>query len=294
MQTIDIKNRISRFIFTLMILASSQARAEAEEISWVLLNFPPLMRLDLNKEGETNMDHASGPMAELQRELVKALPQYKHRYQVVSFRRAKKLFESKGGFCTILFLENKDRSEYLYFGDSIATTIPPGLITHRKNEARLNVKPGSYVDLEQLLKTQDFQLGVVNGRSFSPRIDEAMGGSRKPVYQMVINEAMGSLFKMLNSERVDGVLAYYLELAEEQERNPASRDLQFYQLKQDHTSISLPVSCERSQWGKKTLGKVSLAVKDESVKAKLTALVKQTLLMDRPKRSEEPTPTLLR
>jgi uncharacterized protein (TIGR02285 family) len=104
---------------------------------------------------------------------------------------------------------------------------------------------------------------------------------------------MGSLFKMLNSQRVDGVLAYYLELAEEQERNPESRDLRFYPLRQDFTNISLPVSCEKSPWGKKTLNRISLAVKDEAVKQKLSALVKQTLLMEPPKRSEEP-PTILR
>lgn len=110
---------------------------------------------------------------------------------------------------------------------------------------------------------------------------------------MVVNEAMGSLFKMLNAQRVDGVLAYYMELAEEQERNPHASDLRFYQLKQDHISISLPVSCEKSPWGKKTLGQIGIAVKDEGVKQKMSALVKQSLLIERPKRLEEPG-TLLR
>jgi uncharacterized protein (TIGR02285 family) len=268
---------------------AEEALASSNEISWVLLNFPPLMKLEINREGGTDITNATGPMADLQRELVKALPQYTHKYKVVTYPRAQKLFQSHGGYCTILFLENKDRGEYLYFGETIATATPPGLIIHKKNEPLLQVpSQNSLVDLGRLLKTQDFQVGIVSGRSFSPRIDEALVNTRKPVFKIVVYEAMGSLFKMLNAQRIDGVLAYYMELAEEQERNPAASDLRFYQLKEDHTSISLPVSCEKSPWGKKTLGQISVAVKDEAVKQKLSALIKQTLLIERPKHSEEP------
>lgn len=273
---------------------AKNASADTDGISWVLLNFPPMMKLDIDREGEIDIAQASGPMAELQRELVKALPQYKHLYKVVTYPRAQKLFESHGGYCTIMFLENNDRSEYLYFGDTIAMATPPGLVTHKKNEALLKIsEQNQLADLEQLLRTQDFQIGLVSGRSFSPRIDAALADPKKPVFKIVIYEAMGSLFKMLNAKRVDGVLAYYMELAEEQERNPAASDLRFYQLKQDHKTISLPVSCEKSPWGKKTLAQISVAVKDEGVKQKLTALIKQSLLIERPKHSEVP-PAFLR
>jgi len=276
-------------LFLTSVTHAQMAQASDREISWVLLNFPPLMKLQINREGGTDISSATGPMADLQRELVKALPQYQHRYKVVTYPRAKKLFESHGGYCTILFLENKDRGEYLYFGETIATATPPGLIVHKRSEPLLRLATqNSLVDLEHLLKTQDFQVGIVSGRSFSPRIDAALVETKKPLFKIVVYEAMGSLFKMLNAQRIDGVLAYYMELAEEQERNPAASDLRFYQLKQDHTSISLPVSCEKSPWGKKTLGQISLAVKDEAVKQKLSALIKQTLLIERPKHSEEP------
>lgn len=296
---IILKPFISICLFLSIFFLTSVSQGEAElapdqEISWVMLNFPPLMKLPVNRDGEIDIDRASGPMSELQRELVKALPQYKHKYRIVTYPRAQKLFESHGGYCTILFLDTKDRREYLYFGETIATATPPGLITNKKNEPLLKLSSkNSLVDLEQLLKTQDFQLGIVSGRSFSPRIDAALVVTKKPVYRMVVNEAMGSLFKMLNAQRVDGVLAYYMELAEEQERNPHASDLRFYQLKQDHISISLPVSCEKSPWGKKTLGQIGIAVKDEGVKQKMSALVKQSLLIERPKRLEEPG-TLLR
>lgn len=274
--------------FLTSVSHAETALASDKEISWVLLNFPPLMKLQVNRDGEIDIERASGPMSELQRELVKALPQYKHKYRVVTYHRAQKLFESHAGYCTILFLDTQDRREYLYFGETIATATPPGLITNKKNEPLLKLfSKNSLVDLEQLLKTQDFQIGVVSGRSFAPRIDAALVVTKKPVYRMVVNEAMGSLFKMLNAQRVDGVLAYYMELAEEQERNPQASDLRFYQLKQDHISISLPVSCEKSPWGQRTLGEIGRAVKQEGVKQKMSALIRQSLI-ERPKRFEEP------
>lgn len=295
----NMKNLILICAFGTLIFWDSGVKAEVasaadNEISWVLLNFPPLMKLQIDREGEIDISQAVGPMADLQQELVKALPQYKHLYKVVTYPRAQKLFESHGGYCTIMFLKNIERSQYLHFGETIATATPPGLITHKKNEPLLKISAHDHlVDLEQLLKTQNFQLGVVSGRSFSQRIDSAFVNTKKPVFKMVIHEAMGSLFRMLIAKRVDGVLAYYMELAEEQARNPAASDLRFYQLKQDHKTISLEVACEKSPWGKKTLEHISVAVKDEAVKQKLTALVKQSLLVEQPKYSEEPR-TLLR
>lgn len=273
---------------------ASEDVPQENRISWVLLNFPPMMKLEIDREGEIEISHAKGPMADLQKELVKALPQYKHHYKVVTYPRAQKLFESQGGYCTIMFLENPERAEYLYFGENIATATPPGLVINKKNEAILKLTGSNrLVDLEQLLKTQNFQLGIVNGRSFSKRIDAVLTETKKPVFKMVIYEAMGSLFKMLLANRVDGVLAYYMEVAEEQARNPDAADLRFYQLKEDHKTISLPISCEKSPWGKKTLSQIAVAIKDEGVKQKLSVLIKQSLITDLPKHSEGP-PALLR
>lgn len=284
---------LSLFFSGVTVNASDAVQPE-KKISWVLLNFPPMMKLNIDREGEIEINDAVGPMADLQRELVKALPQFKHQYKVVTYPRAQKLFESHGGYCTIMFLENPERSQYLYFGENIATATPPGLVIHKKNETLLKVSDANrLVDLEQLLKTQNFQLGIVSGRSFSKRIDAVLVETKKPVFKMVIYEAMGSLFKMLSANRVDGVLAYYMELAEEQARNPEANDLRFYQLKQDHKTISLPISCEKSPWGKKTLGNIGVAIRDENVKQKLAVLIKQSLLTELPKHSEEP-PVLLR
>lgn len=254
-----------------------------QEINWVLLNFPPLMQLATEHDGEVDINKAQGPMADIQAELVKSLPEYQHRYHMVSFLRAKKLFESEKGYCTILFLKTKEREQYLSFGDTIARTMPPGLVMDKhKLEQVKDSRQGNALDLQHLLKKTPFQLGVVNGRSFSMAVDRAIASVEKPIFRMVTNEAMGSLFKMLMAQRIDGVLAYNLELAAEQERNPAAADLRFIPLVQERAVISLPVSCERSPWGQKTLGRISKALKDDVVKEKLAALVKRTLLTEAP------------
>ncbi|MNL57472.1 hypothetical protein D3C87_1810390 [compost metagenome] len=94
---------------------------------------------------------------------------------------------------------------------------------------------------------------------------------------------MGSLFKMITAQRIDGALAYYLELAEEQARNPASRELAFYPLRQEQEILSLPVSCEKTPWGQRTLRNIARAVKDQAVRAKLAELTRQTLMLEPPK-----------
>ncbi|MFS4459489.1 TIGR02285 family protein [Bdellovibrio sp. HCB2-146] len=280
---------LQNFFILLVFFLSFEARADVKsmpvnrenEIGWVLFNFPPLFKFS---EGTSDIEKSVGPMAEIQRELVKALPQYKHSFHLVTFPRAKKLFESGNHYCTILLLKTEEREQYLYFGSTIATTLPPGLVILRKNENL--IKPSSThstVDLLKLLQTTNFQLGVVSGRSFSSEVDHSLTQAQKSVYKLVVSEAMGSLFKMITAQRIDGALAYYLELAEEQARNPASRELGFYPLKQDQEILSLPVSCEKSEWGKRTLKNIARAVKDQAVREKLAELTRQTLMLEPPK-----------
>jgi len=273
-------------LFTLGPPASAENK---EAIRWVLLDFPPFLDVDdTYADQEVTLDKIKGPIADIQRELEKSLPSFEHSYRMVSFRRAQKLFESKNHHCTILFFKTPDREKYLVYGGLIASTVPPGIVIDEKRKDQIQSfiqKEG--VDLHQLLTQSSFRLGIVEGRSFSPQVDNSMATSKLPITKLVSDKTMGQIFQMIASNRLDGALAYYLELANEQKENPRTQSLRFYPLKQEQTTINLRVSCEKSPWGEITVKKVSDAVKSESVKAKISTLLMQTLPPEARKPAQE-------
>lgn len=267
------------FLVALLAGGPSTAAEGKESLRWVLLDFPPFLDIDDSyADQEVTLEKIKGPIADIHRELEKSLPNFEHSYRMVSFLRAQKLFESKQHHCTILFLKTPEREKYLVYGGLIASTIPPGLVIDDKRRDQIQGflnKDG--VDLHQLLTQSPFRLGIVEGRSFSPQVDRSLNASQKPITRFVTDKAMGNIFQMISSNRLDGALAYYLEMANEQKENPRTQSLHFYPLKQEQTTINLRVSCEKSPWGNATVKKVSEAARNESVKAKISTLLMQTL-----------------
>gem|GEM_PF-6023953 len=251
-----------------------------DNIQWVLLDFPPFLDVqNVDSQDEVTLERLKGPIADIHKELAQSLPDFKHSYRMASFRRAQKLFESRNHHCTILFLKTPDREKYLVYGGIIASTIPPGLIIDEKRHDSIQkfIDKNGMVDLHELLTDSQFKLGTVEGRSFSNEVDKSMNASQTPITKLVSDRAMASLFQMVATQRLDGALAYYLEMSNEQKINSRTKTLRFYPLKQDQSTITLRVSCERSPWGEITVKKISEAVKQEPVREKISTLLMQTL-----------------
>jgi uncharacterized protein (TIGR02285 family) len=280
--------------FLYLVMYSHEALAietKSNTIHWVLLDFPPFLAMpkEMQDTDSNSLAEAKGPFAEIHRELEKALPEYSHTYRMVTFQRAQKLFESKKQYCTILFFKTPAREQYLIFGGALASTIAPGIILdERRIENYKDYMKNSEVDLPGLLQSPSFRLGVVEGRSFSSKIDGFVEDSKNPVFRNISDRTMGGLFKMLAAKRLDGVLGYYLELANEQKNNPDTKTLHFYPIQQEKNILTLRVSCEKSPWGADTVRKITEVTKKEAVRAKVSNLLLQTLPPDMKKNVDEP------
>ena len=269
------------YIMIAGLMLSFSATAEPKDnIQWVLLDFPPFLDVqNVDSQDEVTLARLKGPIADIHKELARSLPDFKHSYRMASFRRAQKLFEAHSHHCTILFLKTPEREKYLVYGGIIASTIPPGLVIdeNRRDTIEKFVDKSGMVDLHKLLTDSEFKLGTVEGRSFSNEVDNSMNASQTPITKLVSDRAMASLFQMVATKRLDGALAYYLEMSNEQKSNSRTKALRFYPLKQDQSTINLRVSCERSPWGELTVKKISDAAKKETVREKISTLLMQTL-----------------
>lgn len=233
-------------------------------IQWIVIDFPPFLILS-GDDIEADIASAQGPFAGMYRELEKALPSYQHRFVRVSFTRAEKLFSGQKGYCTILLQKTPEREKILYFGDELARAFPVGLVVPASTRGMANDQ--AEVDLKEILQGK-FRLGVIQDRAYAPVVDEVLS-SNSQATKIVGDRAMGNLFLMLEKKRLDGVLAYYLEMTEYQRNNEGVPPLKFLKIKNAPDYITVWVSCEKSAWGAKTLQDINKAVRDKKVQGQI-------------------------
>ncbi|UXR65174.1 TIGR02285 family protein [Bdellovibrio bacteriovorus] len=259
------------WIATLMSMVGSWVLAvekpKTETIQWAMTDFPPFILLS-SDGANVDIQKSQGPFAEIYRELVRSLPQYEHKFVRASFLRAERLFLSHRHFCTLLLQDTPARSHYLIFGAEVARALPIGLV----------MSPGSYskfqqyetadgMELTKLVQAGDFRLGVVQGRSYSNQIDRLIVRA-KDSYRHVSDQAVGGLFVMLEKNRLDGVLSYYLEEWDHRKGREAGA-LKYLAVKEAPAYISVRASCEKTPWGESTIKEISKVVEEKNVRSRI-------------------------
>lgn len=260
------------YLASCLILLSSSGFAapqtlnppDEKTIQWLIHDLPPVIVLSSDAL-EVNLESAQGPIAGMYKTLATSLPQYHHRYLRIPFVRAEKLMREKKQFCTLLLQENDARREFLNFGEPVAVNIPPGLVMLKSAPEAKTVQENSHVNIQDTLARGDFRLGIVKGRYYSPQLLPVLAAD-KSSYNFVNDGSVANLFSMIGKSRLDGVLAYYFEMADYEQRHPKAAELQFMQVKEVPDFSVIRASCEKTPWGEKALKAISKVVKEKNFK----------------------------
>lgn len=237
---------------------------DEKTIQWLIHDLPPVLVLTSDSLN-VDLEKAQGPVAGMYKKLSNSLPQYEHRFLRIPFIRAEKLLREKKQFCTLLLQENEVRRELLSFGAEVAIAPPPGMITLKVTAKNHLVWELGQVSLQKTLGSGNFQLGVVKGRFYSPELNPILAGSHKS-FNFVSDGSAGNLLSMLAKGRLDGVLGYYFEMTDYEQKHPGSPLLQFSRVKEVPEFTVIRASCEKTAWGEKALSAISKAVKEEKFK----------------------------
>lgn len=258
---------IAILIFLLGGSVSATEKTDAETIQWAMTDFPPFILLS-SDDANVDIQKSQGPFAEIYRELVRSLPQYKHKFVRASFLRAERLFLSRRHFCTLLLQDTPERARYLIFGAEVARALPIGLVMSSGSYSKFQqYETPQGMELAKLVHVGEFRLGVVQGRSYSNKIDEVILKA-KDSYRHVSDQAVGGLFAMLEKNRLDGVLSYYLEEWDHR-KGRDSTSLKYLPVKEAPAYISVRASCEKSTWGEATIKEISKVVVEKNVRSRI-------------------------
>ncbi|KYG61543.1 hypothetical protein AZI86_17705 [Bdellovibrio bacteriovorus] len=240
--------------------------ANKKTIQWMIHELPPFIYTSSN-DAILNSENLHGPLGGLYKVLASSMPGYDHRFVRIPLLRAMKVIRENKQICSLVLAENKERRNFLYFGEEITAGLPFGLITLQSlapsKYVSVNAVPNEII-MEQTLEKKQFRLGFVNGRYYPQALTPLLEKSTKS-YGFHGDGSIDKLFSMLQAKRIDGVLGVYLEMAEFEKNHPGEK-MQFFRIKEAPEFTALRASCERTPWGKRAVKEISKLIREKNFK----------------------------
>ncbi|GGB00547.1 TIGR02285 family protein [Agarivorans gilvus] len=252
--------RFCRVMISLVILpALSKA---SETIVWYSLNFSPAFIVEGPYQNQGYLDL-------VQKEIVKALPTYHHVYKQGNFARIIKEMQTDDNVCSVSLLKTPEREQFIEYSIAHSLILANSLIVKKASVEKLipYLTSNNAVDLDSLLGSRTFVLGLAKGRKYGAELDAILNKHRDSglIYQRASGDQSKGLIRMLLSDRrdIEGILGYPEEAQ--------------YVLKQSHFDDKQVVSylvegspayilgymgCSKSSLGQTVIGQMESLIKE--------------------------------
>jgi uncharacterized protein (TIGR02285 family) len=152
----------------LLFVAGNSLAATPTTIHWLMVDLAPFRLVDGPEQGKGSSD-------QMEKMLIKLLPQYQHKSRFTSFARREVLHtDTSALYCSFSILGTKKRKE------TMELSIPSGVVMHIALATLSNSPLSQYlhqqtgaVDLVALLSKHQFTGLLEKGRSYAPSIEQA-------------------------------------------------------------------------------------------------------------------------
>lgn len=211
-------------------------------IYWLFFDFPSTVNL-------SNPDRP-GSLVEVYRLLKDKMPEYKHQFVEMPFSAAIQQMKTKKGSCSLMFLKNSEREEYMTFGSPVFVGTNAGAIIRKDNQKlKKYLDSENAFDLDNMLKDKSIKVGLIANRYFGKKITQSLqvrkGAGIIRKQGLNVDRELNS---MLALGRIDVYIGYVIEL-----RNKAK--MGFYSIKGVEETMRPRVACEKTRFGQEIIDK---------------------------------------
>lgn len=194
------------FVMILLALPFTQILNASETIVWIHSDFPPY-------NISTGKDKGQGSVDLVEKLLIEALPNYQHVRINANYARMTKEIRTKKNVCSAGLVKTPERSKYTEYSIPYSIALANRLITNTENSKLLHSHINNQsVDLDSLLKSQTFLLGISKGRRYGGGIDHTLEKHKDSpaIFERVGNDQLEGLIKMLaiSDRPINGILGY--------------------------------------------------------------------------------------
>lgn len=259
-----------------LLLTVLPAVADEGEIEWQVYNQPPLSMLDGANRGQGVLNLG------LEKIVLPALPQYRHKLEEVPIKRLLVALKSQPHACAFGILKNAEREQFMHFSLPMLPQLPPGVVVRRNayDELQPYLTRDGLLQLKAWLASGSGRIGVTDGRSYGPAVDEMLapmrGGSRVPV--VAAGTPVRNLLQMVVLGRLEMTMSLpyeppYLGMVE----GLNAKSLRFVPLAEQPRQLYGHVVCAKTPFGEAVIRQVDALLARPDVQATLSGYYERWL-----------------
>ena len=245
--------RIRHFaLCTALALLAAPASEARERLLWLVRDLPPFTIFEGEQRGQGVVDR----MLPL---LIEQMPEYDHSIVRVNRPRALQMLQERQFACDPTVLWTPERAKFVKFSQPSLGVLSSGVIAQARDQALLApFLDGQQLDLQRLLLSTSFKLGIVAERSYSVQVDDMLRQlPDSALSRHYGNDAAANLLQMQRLGRLQLVLGYWPEVRYlVQQQGGALEDYRFHPIKGSNPYQFLYVGCADSPQGREAIAHI--------------------------------------
>jgi uncharacterized protein (TIGR02285 family) len=237
----DIKKMRLIINLCLISVCVTHARANDNQITWLITNWPPWMILEGDDRGTGRFNH----ILDLAQ---KNLTQYRHR--TVNMNWSRVWFEIKEGkhICNIFAYKTEEREHIAYFSEPHTFVLPNAIIMKHDKIKKLD-NPKSY-SVVKLLGDKRFKGIIEKTRSFSYKLDGILEKHISGSNLIRKSAKPESFIKMIDANRIDYTIEYPVVAAYFDQKYCLNKGfLSSILIEELPLYNTVCVACPKNEWG---------------------------------------------
>lgn len=233
-----------------------------DTITWLQPDFPPYVIVSGN-------DKAKGIDNRIVQYVIDHLPDYNHSFKVAGYKRIlANLKKEKKAVVAPLFI-TPERQKYLVYSNvANYLPLPNGLVINKDDLARFEpyMSPRRTIDIEAVILSEQFIIGIASGRSYSGIIDDMI---RKYKPSRAFYERHGpdhiGLLVMLDSKRIHAAFGFPVEVQYLSKKIGLKNNLIVLQVEKMEPYAPVYFAAPKNQWGQALMTKINKIINQKGV-----------------------------
>ncbi len=261
------------YLLRLLLLHSLliSALASGAEPSQAASKLPPQYWGHFSWVGQQQPDH--GLSFDLMQELTTRLPEYQHRYQVMSLSRGFIDIQQRDDLCMVAVIQSAERDQVGYFV-GLWPILPPHVVI-RSADRHTIAGDSNRLSLAELLQRPDLRGALIRERSYGPELAPLLSaGLASGQLKSLQTSNHNNLLNMLNMGRIDFTLDYLESFLGSTEAQPELKSkLLLLPLQEAQTPRIAGIYCPRTPHGKQLIERIDQLARDSEVNSNFQSIV---------------------
>jgi uncharacterized protein (TIGR02285 family) len=266
--------RLCACLCALAALGHARAAEEAadDEIVWAVADWPPIFILPQGRAPASPAALGDGRADLAMAELIKRLPGYRHRFELVMPRRMWKSFADGHRFCHAVTLLTPERQKLAYFSPLMLA--PPMALAVRTDR-----RPAGFgatgVSLQAVVAQPGLSGVVEVDRSYGEALDRILDAP--PGVPRHTVSRTGQLVPLVGAGRYDYTLEYPFVVAYLQRQPGFAYPVESVSLAESREWLVSHVACTRGEWGRRVMLDIDAAIREAAASPALRRAAEQWL-----------------